>query len=293
MVDDTHSGLLSLDLSDQGSIERCSLEQGLIDHTNPGVKKALELFNKAEMTCPVCLDLLLEPVLTTCGHDFCRSCLDKCLDHNLESCPVCRKEFESDVPYSMNSRLSKQLNEIYPEDSSRRKRMREEQVQEQEREQHETTRRQRRSYSRELVILLNPRTFELPRNNLGETPNTLSTINALNSINNRVDRTSSNRATYEYEDDDDDDDDGGNGGAARFEYENGHGNTSVLTNSTNNTGSNTLNRRLFTATSNNTDRSDAQNENQEFENFEFNFDNHEYDEDERNFWMSLLNHEDS
>uniref|UniRef100_A0A8C5U115 Uncharacterized protein n=1 Tax=Malurus cyaneus samueli TaxID=2593467 RepID=A0A8C5U115_9PASS len=32
----------------------------------------------AEATCPVCLELFAQPVLTACGHSFCRQCLEDC-----------------------------------------------------------------------------------------------------------------------------------------------------------------------------------------------------------------------
>ncbi|ERE79239.1 tripartite motif-containing protein 30 [Cricetulus griseus] len=50
---------------------------------------------KEEVTCPICLDLMVEPVSTDCGHSFCRACITL----NYESikgkegefiCPVCR-----------------------------------------------------------------------------------------------------------------------------------------------------------------------------------------------------------
>ncbi|XP_027263701.1 tripartite motif-containing protein 30A isoform X5 [Cricetulus griseus] len=49
---------------------------------------------KEEVTCPICLDLMVEPVSTDCGHSFCRACITL----NYESikgkeeegiCPVC------------------------------------------------------------------------------------------------------------------------------------------------------------------------------------------------------------
>ncbi|KAJ8798402.1 hypothetical protein J1605_001527 [Eschrichtius robustus] len=54
-----------------------------------------EAFQK-ELTCLVCLNYLLDPVTTGCGHSFCRSCL--CLfweqAEDPASCPVCRQRSE-------------------------------------------------------------------------------------------------------------------------------------------------------------------------------------------------------
>lgn len=43
-----------------------------------------------EFKCLICIDLLVEPVTTMCGHTFCKSCLIKYLKIKL-NCPMCRK----------------------------------------------------------------------------------------------------------------------------------------------------------------------------------------------------------
>ncbi|TKS92056.1 Tripartite motif-containing protein 35 Hemopoietic lineage switch protein 5 [Collichthys lucidus] len=44
-----------------------------------------------DLTCPVCYDIFTDPVLLSCSHSFCRSCLKRCWDTGLRECPVCRK----------------------------------------------------------------------------------------------------------------------------------------------------------------------------------------------------------
>ncbi|KAK4216701.1 PUA-like domain-containing protein [Rhypophila decipiens] len=45
---------------------------------------------RPEMECQVCYALFYEPITTSCGHTFCRSCLQRVLDHS-KCCPICRR----------------------------------------------------------------------------------------------------------------------------------------------------------------------------------------------------------
>ncbi|XP_069004609.1 nuclear factor 7, brain [Embiotoca jacksoni] len=53
-----------------------------------------------DLTCPVCCDIFTDPVLLSCSHSFCRSCLKKCCDTGLRECPVCRKRVSKSNPPS-------------------------------------------------------------------------------------------------------------------------------------------------------------------------------------------------
>ncbi|XP_064330071.1 zinc finger protein RFP-like [Phalacrocorax carbo] len=47
-----------------------------------------------ETTCSICLDFFRDPVmLLSCGHNFCRRCLDRCSADAAASCPQCRLPF--------------------------------------------------------------------------------------------------------------------------------------------------------------------------------------------------------
>lgn len=50
-----------------------------------------------ETTCPICLDYFTDPVITKCGHNFCRACLIQSWGDpgRYSSCPQCRKSIQS------------------------------------------------------------------------------------------------------------------------------------------------------------------------------------------------------
>ena len=61
-------------------------------------KKSLE-----NLQCPVCFEIVLEPVQTSCGHLFCKKCVT-----GVTRCPACREQFTS-VPDHFNNRRVKSL----------------------------------------------------------------------------------------------------------------------------------------------------------------------------------------
>uniref|UniRef100_A0A8C2XQP8 RING-type domain-containing protein n=1 Tax=Cyclopterus lumpus TaxID=8103 RepID=A0A8C2XQP8_CYCLU len=42
------------------------------------------------LLCSICMDLFENPVTTTCGHSFCKECLDKTFRCDLDGCPLCK-----------------------------------------------------------------------------------------------------------------------------------------------------------------------------------------------------------
>lgn len=49
-----------------------------------------------DMDCTLCFSLIYDPVVTECGHVFCRDCLARALDHS-NHCPMCRTELSGHI----------------------------------------------------------------------------------------------------------------------------------------------------------------------------------------------------
>ncbi|XP_057190304.1 E3 ubiquitin/ISG15 ligase TRIM25-like isoform X1 [Triplophysa rosa] len=62
-------------------------------------KMAEGSFSQDKFSCPVCLDLLKDPVTIPCGHSYCMSCITDCWNREdqtgVYSCPQCRHTFTS------------------------------------------------------------------------------------------------------------------------------------------------------------------------------------------------------
>ncbi|XP_041842429.1 E3 ubiquitin/ISG15 ligase TRIM25 [Melanotaenia boesemani] len=62
-----------------------------------------------ELTCPVCLDLYRDPHLLPCGHNFCKTCLDR-LKRQAERgrfrCPECRDSHRCGMTFQKNFKLA-------------------------------------------------------------------------------------------------------------------------------------------------------------------------------------------
>ena len=60
-----------------------------MDSAKPPPSDMLSL--EKHLMCTICMDSFVDPVTTTCGHSFCKNCLDCNFKHNDMICPLCKE----------------------------------------------------------------------------------------------------------------------------------------------------------------------------------------------------------
>ncbi|XP_021953809.1 LON peptidase N-terminal domain and RING finger protein 3 [Folsomia candida] len=72
----------------------------------------------SDFECSLCYRLIYQPVTTICGHTYCRSCLERCLDH-APTCPLCKTALDSCVAYRRHApthTLEQLISRVYPKE---------------------------------------------------------------------------------------------------------------------------------------------------------------------------------
>ncbi|XP_043081904.1 E3 ubiquitin-protein ligase TRIM39-like [Puntigrus tetrazona] len=73
-------------------------------------------FSQDEFTCPVCLDLLMDPVTIQCGHSYCKSCITGFWNdedqNKVYSCPQCRQTFSPRPALAINTMLAELVEKL-------------------------------------------------------------------------------------------------------------------------------------------------------------------------------------
>ena len=73
----------------------------------------IEVLN-TELRCPICLNILRDPVATECMHRFCAGCIEKCLRVGKKECPTCRKPVATKRNLRKDTNFQDLITKLYP-----------------------------------------------------------------------------------------------------------------------------------------------------------------------------------
>lgn len=62
------------------------------------------IFLREQLLCSICLDVLVQPVSTPCGHNFCMNCISTYWDSTTDCrCPICKEHFKTRPNLKINT----------------------------------------------------------------------------------------------------------------------------------------------------------------------------------------------
>lgn len=80
----------------------------------------------SDFTCPICLQILIEPVIMPCEHELCGPCFKKNVEEANFLCPLCRMRISSWARRNsrngtlVNSKRWEQIQKLFPEKCRKR-----------------------------------------------------------------------------------------------------------------------------------------------------------------------------
>ncbi|KAK0149145.1 Tripartite motif-containing protein 16 [Merluccius polli] len=78
-----------------------------------GMASAITSWSEDNFSCSICLDVFNSPVSTPCGHNFCRTCITKFWDGQVQcKCPVCNKLFHARPDLQVNTFISEMVDQF-------------------------------------------------------------------------------------------------------------------------------------------------------------------------------------
>ncbi|KAK0132963.1 E3 ubiquitin-protein ligase TRIM39 [Merluccius polli] len=91
----------------------CTFREPLYPILGPGMASANTSWSEDNFSCSICLDVFNSPVSTPCGHNFCRTCITKLWDDQVQyKCPVCNELFHTRPDLRVNTLLSEMVDQF-------------------------------------------------------------------------------------------------------------------------------------------------------------------------------------